>query len=52
MDIIAEPCSEVFYYICVCHGEIDDDTPGVCADAGDGTLSWSPVKLTRTGGRQ
>ena len=28
---------------------MDDSTPGVCVEAGDRTLSWSPVKLIRTG---
>ena len=25
------------------------NTPGICVESGDGKLSWSPVKLTRTG---
>ena len=43
IDIIDDPSSDVYYY------ERDSNTPGVCVESGDGMLSWSPVKLTRTG---
>ena len=40
--IIDDPSSDVYYY------EVNN-TPDVCVESGDRKLSWSPVKLTRTG---
>jgi hypothetical protein len=32
---------DTYYY------ELDSNNPGICCERSDGTLSWSPVKVTK-----
>ena len=37
---IGDESSDVYYY------ELDDNNPGLCCEAKDGSITWSPIKMT------
>ena len=38
-----EASCDIYYY----DSELDSNNPGICCERSDGTLSWSPVKVTK-----